>query len=127
MLITGCQTIPAAGRFGQDPGQYWYGAGWASGFSWSSCGRSLRPGARNVGMLVFLETDRLLLRQFDRRDADLLVELDGDPTWAALQVCGFFLRQPDQAKLVLHRAGRPIVLRQLAGPDPVCIGEELAE
>jgi hypothetical protein len=32
----------------------------------------------NVGMLVFLETDRLLLRQFDRRDADLLVELDGD-------------------------------------------------
>lgn len=74
-----------------------------------------------------LGTDRLLLRQFDRRDADLLVELGGDPTWAALQVCGLFLRQPDQAKLVLHRAGRPIVLRQLAGPDPVCIGEKLAE
>jgi RimJ/RimL family protein N-acetyltransferase len=33
----------------------------------------------NTGMLVFLETERLLLRQFDRGDADLLVELDGDP------------------------------------------------
>lgn len=31
------------------------------------------------GMLVFLETERLLLRQFDFRDVDLLVELDGDP------------------------------------------------
>jgi RimJ/RimL family protein N-acetyltransferase len=30
-------------------------------------------------MFVFLETERLLLRQFDLRDADLLVELDGDP------------------------------------------------
>jgi RimJ/RimL family protein N-acetyltransferase len=30
-------------------------------------------------MLVFLETERLLLRQFDSDDADLLVELDGDP------------------------------------------------
>jgi RimJ/RimL family protein N-acetyltransferase len=30
-------------------------------------------------MLVFLETERLLLRQFDLQDSDLLVELDGDP------------------------------------------------
>lgn len=30
-------------------------------------------------MRVFLETDRLLLREFDLQDADLLVELDGDP------------------------------------------------
>lgn len=30
-------------------------------------------------MLVFLETERLLLRQFTAGDADLLVELDSDP------------------------------------------------
>ena len=30
-------------------------------------------------MLTFLETERLLLRQFTRDDADLLVELDSDP------------------------------------------------
>lgn len=33
----------------------------------------------NVRMLVFLETERLLLRQFNLYDVDLLVELDGDP------------------------------------------------
>jgi RimJ/RimL family protein N-acetyltransferase len=31
------------------------------------------------GMRVFLETERLLLRRFTAADADLLVELDGDP------------------------------------------------
>ena len=30
-------------------------------------------------MLIFLETERLLLRQFDSHDSDLLVELHGDP------------------------------------------------
>ena len=30
-------------------------------------------------MLIFLETERLLLRQFDVRDSDLLMELDSDP------------------------------------------------
>jgi RimJ/RimL family protein N-acetyltransferase len=30
-------------------------------------------------MLIFLETERLVLRQFNPHDADLLVELDGDP------------------------------------------------
>jgi RimJ/RimL family protein N-acetyltransferase len=30
-------------------------------------------------MLVYLETDRLLLRQFARDDMDAIVELDGDP------------------------------------------------
>jgi RimJ/RimL family protein N-acetyltransferase len=33
----------------------------------------------DVGMVVFLETERLLLRQFKLRDADLLLELDSDP------------------------------------------------
>lgn len=33
----------------------------------------------NIGMVVFFETDRLLLRQFEFRDADLLLELDSDP------------------------------------------------
>jgi RimJ/RimL family protein N-acetyltransferase len=37
------------------------------------------PRCENVRMLIFLETERLLLRQFDLQDADLLVELDGDP------------------------------------------------
>lgn len=39
----------------------------------------LRPGCKNVRMRIFLETERLLLRQFDHHDSDLLVELDGDP------------------------------------------------
>jgi RimJ/RimL family protein N-acetyltransferase len=30
-------------------------------------------------MQIFLETDRLILRRFTEADADLLVELDGDP------------------------------------------------
>lgn len=33
----------------------------------------------NVGMVVFLETKRLVLRQFEFRDAGLLLELDSDP------------------------------------------------
>jgi RimJ/RimL family protein N-acetyltransferase len=33
----------------------------------------------NDDMVVFLETERLLLRQFEFRDADLLLELDSDP------------------------------------------------
>lgn len=33
----------------------------------------------DVGMVVFVETERLLLRQFKLRDADLLLELDSDP------------------------------------------------
>ncbi len=37
------------------------------------------PRCENVRMLIFLETERLLLRQFNLHDSDLLVELDGDP------------------------------------------------
>jgi len=34
---------------------------------------------QNVGMCVFLETDRLVLRRFTMKDADLLFQLDSDP------------------------------------------------
>jgi RimJ/RimL family protein N-acetyltransferase len=39
----------------------------------------LRSRCKNVRMLIFLETERLLLRQFNLHDSDLLVELDSDP------------------------------------------------
>ena len=38
-----------------------------------------RTRCKNDSMLVFLETERLWLRQFDRHDSGLLVELDSDP------------------------------------------------
>jgi len=37
------------------------------------------PGCQNVRMLIFLETERLLLPQFTVRDSDLILELDSDP------------------------------------------------